>query len=340
MFLIQRAILSIDVGPLEASMPFDSTARSRAVARALLCASLLISAATSAGAQRGSDVPPPPRARIGTILVAHGGSKEWNDHVRAILAQARIDGPAEVSFLMGPEARTARFHEAVERLVAQGVEQITVVPMMVSSHSEHYQQIRYLAGATDSLDHSLHAHMGHGGLERARATVPITVTPALDDAHELATALADRAGAAGRAPAEHALFLVGHGPNTAEDYAHWMEHLRRVAERVRELTGFRDVRVDLVRDDAPPHVRREAVRRVRELIGMQQALTGREVVVIPVLISKGRISRETFLADLAGLPVVYPGEPLLPHPALARWIERRARDASPGAASAPPAFPR
>ena len=32
-------------------------------------------------------------------------------------------------------------------------------------------------------------------------------------------------------PREQALFIVGHGPNSAEDYAAWMENLRPVPTR-------------------------------------------------------------------------------------------------------------
>jgi hypothetical protein len=107
-----------------------------------------------------------------------------------------------------------------------------------------------------------------------------------------------------------------------------MRNLRVVADSVRAATGFRDVRVGLVRDDASAEVRAEAVRGVRELIGLQHELTGQPVVVVPVLISKGRVSREKFMADLAGLDVIYTGEPLLPSPELARWIESRVDEAT------------
>ncbi len=95
-------------------------------------------------------------------------------------------------------------------------------------------------------------------------SVPISVAPALDDSPAMAMVLADR----GRAlvpgdVSRRALFLVGHGPNSAEDYAAWMTNPRRVADTVRARSGFRDVRVDLVRDDAPAEVRSEAVLRVR-----------------------------------------------------------------------------
>ncbi|MGQ0646204.1 MAG: sirohydrochlorin chelatase [Gemmatimonadaceae bacterium] len=268
---------------------------------------------------------------VGTIIVAHGGGPEWNSLVREVALEARLGGPVEVSFLMGPEAATTRFQDLARRMDSQGVSQIVVVPLLVSSHSEHYQQIRYLAGLTDSINHALHSQMGHSGLEPVKVRTPIRVTPALDDSPILAEILAERARALATDRKHQAVFLVGHGPNGAEDYARWMENLRPVAESVRRVAGFADVRVDLVRDDAPAHVRAEAVRRVRELIELQHRITGLPVVVVPVLLSRGRVSRETFLADLAGLPVTYTGDPILPYRGLARWIEERVASARPGA---------
>jgi hypothetical protein len=106
-----------------------------------------------------------------------------------------------------------------------------------------------------------------------------------------------------------------------------MENLRRIAGRVRTLTGYRSVLLDLVRDDAPAPVRAEAVTRVRELIRLQHELTGRPVVVVPILVSSGKVSTEKLPRDLDGLPVVYTSEGLLPHEGVARWVESRVRGA-------------
>jgi sirohydrochlorin ferrochelatase len=262
------------------------------------------------------------------MVIAHGGDSVWNGLVLETIRSVDTRGPVEVSFLMGPSAATHRFQDAAARLEAWGVERIVVVPLLVSSHSGHYEQIRYLAGLTDSLSQVMRMHLRHGGIERPTVQVPLVVTPALDDAPELARALADRARSRASAPREQALLLLGHGPNSAEDYAFWMAKLRPVADSVRAWTGFADVRVELLREDAPAPVRAEAVHRAREIIELQHRLTGREVVVSPILISRGGISRSRIMTDLAGLRVVYAGEPVLPHPAIARWIERRVAAAS------------
>jgi sirohydrochlorin ferrochelatase len=273
---------------------------------------------------------------VGTIVIAHGGEPEWNAEVERIARTAQTGGPLELAYLMGPAAETHRFQDQVAKLVKQGATEIVIVPLLVSSHSGHYEQLRWLAGLTDSLDEMMHHHLHMGGLARPSVNVPLRVARALDDAPELASVLAERALALTTKPREQALFLVAHGPNSAEDYAEWMRHLRVVAEQVKQETGFRDVRVDMVRDDAPAPVRAEAVLRVRELIALQGELTKQPVIVVPVLISKGRVSKEKFRADLAGLNAVYEGTPLLPHTLLARWIERRVSEVTAQAGGAAP----
>ena len=289
---------------------------------------------------RATTQPAPAAGPPGVILVAHGGDSAWNARVLDVARRVRTGGPVEVSFLMGPAAAATRFQDAIARLEAAGVGSVVVVPLLVSSHSGHYDQVRWLAGHPIELDTVMHHHLHMAGIERPRTKLPMRVTPAMDDAPEVARVLADRARALVGAPEGRALFIVGHGPNGAEDYAAWMRHLRRVADSVKAWTGFRDVRLDLVRDDAPAEVRAEAVARVRELIALQRMATGRDVVVVPVLVSKGSVSRDKIPADIRGLGAVYAGEPLLPHEAMSRWVERRVREAAALGAGTPATGPR
>jgi len=268
-----------------------------------------------------------PDSSVATLILAHGGGPAWDARVEAVAREVRLPGPVAVSFLMGPGAKTSRFQDVVQRLAQGGAREIVVVPMLVSSHSGHYEQIRYLAGASDTLDSQMLHHLEMSGIVRPKDGPALHLTKAIDDAPEVAHVLADRARGLAKDPAQQALFIVGHGPNSAEDYAAWMSNLRRVADTVRARAGFRNVLVDLVRDDAPAPVRAEAVARVRELIRLQNDLTKRPVVVVPVLISTGRVSQVKLPKDLQGLPISYTEEGLLPHPEMARWVESRVRGA-------------
>ena len=285
--------------------------------------------ATPLAAQRATTFTIPDT--VGVLIVAHGAAAGWNVRVDSLAATVRsggrIRGPVEVSFLMGPAAATHRFQDAIAELARRGARRVAVVPLLESSHSGHYEQIRYLAGIVDALDTTMMHHLHMSGITRPTTQVALEVTAGLDDAPELAHALAARALALAPNPRGRALLLLGHGPNTAEDYAAWMANLRPVADSVKAATGFASVLVELVRDDAPAPVRAEAVTRTRELIALQRAATGQDVAVVPVLVSSGSVSMGKLPADLAGLPVVYSGEPLLPHAALALWVVRRVAEA-------------
>jgi sirohydrochlorin ferrochelatase len=261
------------------------------------------------------------------LILAHGADSAWNAPVESLAAAVKrsgvVRGPVAVTFLMGQGAPAHRFQDQVASLVKQGAQRVVLVPLLVSSHSGHFDQLRYLAGTLDTLDAVMAHHLHMGGLERVTAT-PMIVAHGLDDSPELARVLAERATAlvpTGRE--QRALFLLGHGPNDATEYATWMKNLRAVADSVRAATGFASVAVELVRDDAPAIVRAEAVKRSREIIQLQHSATRHDVAVVPILISGGDISRRKLPTDLAGLPIVYSGAPLLPSPELVRWVERR-----------------
>lgn len=273
----------------------------------------------------------PAEAGVGVIVVAHGGGPEWNAGVFSAVRAASLSQPVEVAFLMGPAAAQHRFQDAVTRLRAAGASRAVVVPLFVSSRSGHVDQIRWLMGLTEQLDTTMHHHLHMSGIERPKDRMPLTLASALDDAPELVEALAARAETIRPSKASRtALMLVGHGPNLEAEYAYWMDHLRRVATGVKAATGFTDVRVGLVKDDAPAGERAEAVRNVRDLVELQAGMSRDSVTVVPVLLAPGKLTKVGLPRDLANLPVRYTGEPLLPHPALGRWIARRVREATPG----------
>jgi len=294
-------------------------------------AAILLHLAVAVGAGAQTD------PSVGTLVVAHGGSETWNARVLDVAGQANPGGPVEVSFLMGPTARERPFQEMVRRLEEAGARRIVVVPLLVSRHSGHFDQMRYLVGQRDELGETMREHLHHGGIERPESGPPLLLAPPLEDAEEVIGILADRARALADDPAGQALFVVAHGPTGAEEHAAWMSTLRPVAEQVGEQVGFRDTRLGLLRDDAPEAVRAEAVRRIREIIGLQHEVTGRPVVVVPLLVSKGFISTEKIPRDLEDLPVVYDGEGLLPHALAARWIERTVTEVIAGARASEPA---
>jgi len=264
-------------------------------------------------------------AQTGLLVVAHGAGPEWNQPVREVVGRvAWARGPVGLAFLMGPEAEAAGWNAALIALGQQGAASVIVVPLMVSSYGGHYRQIRYFAGELDSLPPELRGHDHHAGVA---PQVPMRVTPALDGAPEMVDAIVARWRELEAADQRRPVLLVAHGPTDADDARRWLQDLDAVAAGLTRAGATADVRSGLLRDDAPPPVREEAVRVMRDTI---QALARRaqdSVVVLPVLISTGAIDRSKIPRDFEGLPVRYSAQPLSPLPHLSRWIERVARDA-------------
>jgi sirohydrochlorin ferrochelatase len=275
-------------------------------------------------------IPAEAAAQEGLLIVAHGAGAEWNARVRETVAQVQWDGPVGLAFLMGEEKESAGWNAAVTKLAAEGAQRIVVVPLMVSSYGSHYRQIRYYAGELDELPAELAGH-DHG--THAAAPVPMRVTAALDDAPELAAALGARWAELTEADRRRPLLLVAHGPNDSADAIEWVAHIVAVSEGLRERTRS-DLHVALLRDDAPPDVRKAAVASMRDTVLAMAARAADSVVAMPVMISAGSITRVKIPADLDGLPIRYRAEPLAPRVELARWIERSAKESSESANAA------
>jgi hypothetical protein len=258
----------------------------------------------------------------GILVVAHGADSSWNSHVREAVDW---QGPVRLAFLMGPEAVSASWDAAVKGIEGEAVSRLVVVPLMVSTHGSHVRQIEHYAGIRAELPAEL-ATLAHGHHPAAKPRVPTRVTTALDAAPELGEVLAARWSELPEADRRRPLVLVAHGPTAEADVPRWIEGIRAAAAPLAAALDGQPMRIGLLRDDAPPEVRAAAISGLRDTITSLASAYGDSVLVMTVLISQGAINRVVIPQDLAGMPVRYVGTALAPHPSLARWIERIARE--------------
>src|SRR5690348_10766944 len=81
------------------------------------------------------------------LVMAHGGSDQWNAAVRQTVEQAHLAYPVKLFFGMGCTQIEAKdLDHQVQDLEKQGVRSIVVIPLIISSYSEVYRQGRYLLG--------------------------------------------------------------------------------------------------------------------------------------------------------------------------------------------------
>ena len=259
-----------------------------------------------------------PHDQVGVIVLAHGGSPDWNRVVTETVAHAQLPVPTEIVFGMGMHAQEVRhLQEAIDRLQQGGVDRIVAIPLLISSSSEVMRQYQYLLKLRT-----------HGPWEQEAKPVtaarPIAMTPALDDDPAVAQVLSERVREVSRDPRNETVVIVAHGPTGAEDNHQWLAAMNRLAAEVKQLGSFRKVLPVTMRDDAPQAVQQAATRKMRALV--RHASQRGQVVVVPLLLANGGVEQK-IPKRLEGLTYIYQSKALLPHPALAQWLTNHVRTA-------------
>jgi hypothetical protein len=310
----------------------------RMIQDALLVASVLLLLAGKSAGQTGGNAAGG-TSHVGILLVAHGGSKNWNGNVQSIAAEVDKNQPTEVAFGM---ADRTTLQAGIDKLTARGATEIVAVPLFISSHSSVIEATKFLLGlrpdapadlkdfASMDMDHGRgdSSHAGMNGEPSAadqalkmmpvKTTAKIRMAPALDHHPILADILADRAMAISRNPAKEVVVLVAHGPNDDPENDLWLADLREVAKMIAAKKPFVRVEAVTVRDDAGAPVREGATREFRQVVSTAVDQSHR-VLIVPVLLSYGGI--ETGIrARLDGLDHVMSPAGLLPDPRIAQWI--------------------
>ncbi len=263
---------------------------------------------------------------LGVLVIAHGSTPEWNAPVKAAVDRVRATMPAEAAFLMGTPEPSAQ--QAYDKLIAAGARRIVVVPLLISSHSAHAEQVRFIGGQRPDYPHAEHM-----ALTQVRGAVRIAaVTSAMDDHPILAAILTDRARVLSRDPALESLVLVAHGPNDDDEAALWTATIQRLGKQIRPALPFKDVDVRLLRDDAPKPVKDRALAELRASVA-ERARQGR-VVVVPVLLAPGRVANQV-PEVLNGLDFAWDGRTVLPDERVAEWIVTQARAADAASIAGP-----
>jgi len=270
------------------------------------------------------------RPAYGIVLLAHGGAQQWNANVTELAST--IDGhvPTEVAFGM---AQRGAIQTAVDRLQARGVERIVAVPLFVSSHSTVITSTEYLLGLRDAAPPELErfASMSHGhgapshhgaadpdGTKPVKASVPITMTEALNDHPIVADILMSRVESLSRNPAAEVVIVVAHGPVADDENAKWLADMGEIVKFMTSLRSFHGIGYMTVRDDAPEPIRSTATAELRAKVE-QATGEGKRVIIAPLLIAYAGIERG-IQKRLEGLQYEMPAEGLLPDARLAQWV--------------------
>jgi len=275
-------------------------------------------------APQGEALAQTPAARdFGVLVMAHGGSPEWDREVLAAVAPLQDRYRIEVAFGM---ADPATLQAAARKLEAEGIKKIGVVRLFISGESWHERTEQILGirpGASPrKTPVAEDPHAGHGGghynmeLWRIESKASFAVTTdGLADGPGMGTIMADRAKALSKNPSTEDVLIFAHGPGDDGENARWIAKIDARAEAVRKSLPFRRVEVMTLREDWPEK-RPEAERRARAFVERAKA-EGGVAIVLPFRLQGFGPYKEV----LKGLEYTSDGHGLLPHPTVTQWIE-------------------
>jgi hypothetical protein len=230
--------------------------------RILSLAAVLLSAPASAANVAAPDAKP-----YGILLLAHGGEKGWDAEIEGLRVRVDSTVPTEVAIGM---ADPATLQAGIDKLAARGVQRVIAVPLFIHSRSEILDQTAYALGLSDKPSEVLRAAsermksmpmppgmpmMNMFSLDRVKTSLPIAMTPALDDSSLVSNILLERAKALSLDPKTETVVLVAHGPVDDAAIGAWNGALAKHAEFVLREGGFLGASFALLRDDAAPRTR-------------------------------------------------------------------------------------
>lgn len=279
---------------------------------------LLLTLAACATAPAPRKAPP---SEFGVIVMAHGGTPEWNRGVHETVARLRDRYDVEIAFGM---ADATSIQAAVRNLEARNVRRIGVVRMFISGESwlERTEQILGLRpGAPRASEHH-GGHGNHAGHAMAFFRIDSRARFAVSRdglAEEPATGriLADRVRALSIDPSREDVLVLAHGPGDDAENARWLANLDARAAAIRELAAFRQVQVETLREDWPDK-RADAERRIRAFVS-RATEQGGTAIVVPFRVQ----GFGPYAQVLDGLQYRSDGQGLVPHAEVVAWLERK-----------------
>ncbi len=273
-----------------------------------------------------------PGVKTGILVMAHGGSPEWNTAVVESVAPLGENLPVRIAFGM---AQPGPLQKAVGELEAEGVTHIAVVGLFVSPQSFR-EQIEYLLGLNSEPPAMYLHHHGGGDLSMNHniemipgnlAPPPIKKNAALIlsreglyDSNKVGRIMVERVASLSRAPEKESVLILAHGEGDNAINDQWVARVDDLAAQVRRSGRFRHVQVETLREDWQDE-RAQAEERIRSYVETQGSHENSVLVVPFRLFGFG-----PYATVLDGLEYVSDQRALLPHPIITDWIREQAKD--------------
>jgi sirohydrochlorin cobaltochelatase len=262
--------------------------------------------------------------KCGVMVMAHGGTDEWNAAIETAVLPLRDLLPTAIAFGM---ADPATLKQAMAALEEQEVNCIVVVRLFMSAHSFRHQT-EYLLGLRADPPPFFISHGEQGSHPGSDAEVPQPLSVKADillnregllDAPQMGDVLAERALSMSDKSGRESILIIAHGPGDDAENDEWLRKLDRLADTIRAAGSFTAVEVHTLREDWQEK-RAEAENSIRAFVEAKSKDNGRVLVIPFRLYGFGPYEKV-----LDGLSYEANGTGLLPSPQVTDWIREQAQ---------------
>ena len=267
-----------------------------------------------------SDISMADQPDFGLLLMAHGGTEEWNEAVLQATAEVTSKYPVEVAFGM---ADAGSLERSVRRLEKLGVKDVGVVRMFVSGES-WYERTQQILGTVEGAPQkdtsenpkSTFMPMGFWKIE---TDINFYISEdGLADATEMDEVIVSRIRRLSRNPAREVAIIIAHGTGSDEEDSRWVEKITQRTDLAKSTLSLHDVKVFTLREDWFAK-RGEAENNIRSYIE-EASRMGLKSLVIPFRVH----GFGPYTRVLEGLDYRADKLGLLPHQNVNLWVANQA----------------
>ncbi|MEO3946200.1 CbiX/SirB N-terminal domain-containing protein [Gorillibacterium sp. CAU 1737] len=263
----------------------------------------------------------------GVLIVSHGSrDSEWVRLVDTAVAGVPFPEGTPVSCCFLEQVEGRLIQDGVRELEAQGVTDLLVLPLFVSSGSSHVEEIAQAFGVRfvpDSLEEEeAEAEISAAAdSSYARERIPslalrsrVHMGQPLEEDAILAQIIYAKIEEQQADPTKEALLLVAHGSSDPRLERRYRRMIRKLAARLQAMAGYGEAKTALLLPDS------EEVRR--KVDRLSSKAPDRMVRVIPVFLSEGVFTHQVIPSRLAEShgQYAYMEGALLPSPMISVWL--------------------
>lgn len=261
---------------------------------------------------------------FGVLLVGGTGSPAGGKAVGSLREGLKAKFPVEFAFGLGDVKEIQR---GIDRLAAQKVKKLVVVPLALASESSGMEETKYVLGMRKDPDPEFFkaSAAGYSNVRRAQTKLPVVMSSALDDHPLVSEILAARAQELSERPERERVVLIGSGAASDAENEVAERHLKSLAAGVRSKANYAEALAFVLREDAEPKKRDAAREKVKRAVAMASR-AGRVIVVSHMLAPDG--TERTIRKLLDGCFFVFNAKGLMPDSRLAQWVEAKAKEAA------------